>query len=325
MNNKIRLLRLLADGEFHSGEELGIKLSISRSAVWKIVKSLNCYGIEVITKRGKGYCLPAKIEFLDQKILQKSLKHQVLEKISRLEIHIELASTNQLLLDRLATSSIHGHLVLAEYQTSGRGRRGNSWLSPLGGGISLSVGWHYNSPVESMTQLSLAAGIAVVRTLNQFNIDDAGLKWPNDIMCKGRKLGGILLEMRGESAGPCDIVLGIGLNYTLPENYSYLIDQAWTDIAGIISPLPSRNILVAALIDELIPILDTYSENYIQEIITEWRNYDCVKGRTAILLLPDQSITGRIMGIDDHGALLFSAGDEIKRYTTGEISMRVKS
>ena len=325
MSNRFKLLHLLADGEFHSGEELGSTLSISRSAVWKLIHSLKKYDLDIFSVKGKGYRLSVAIEFLDQDKLFAMIQPDMLKHLTLLEVFEELTSTNQYLLDRLITEKICGVVVLSEYQSAGRGRRGSKWYSPFGAGINLSIGWHFDQPVESLTQLSMTAGVAVIRTLSAFGIDGIGLKWPNDIFFQGKKLGGILIEMRGESAGPCDVVIGIGMNVVFPDNAVTGIEQAWTDVASIKYPLPSRNALTARLISELVNLLEEYKQQTVQEILNEWRQYDCINGNVVTLLLPNQSVTGRVIGIDDHGALLLSVNNEIKQYTAGEISMRLHS
>jgi len=257
MDNRIKLLHLLADGKFHSGEKLGSELSVGRSAVWKLIHSLKKYDLEICSVKGKGYRLPAAIEFLNQDKLSAMIQPDLLKHIILLEVFEELTSTNQYLLDRSTTENICGVVVLSEYQSAGRGRRGSKWYSPFGAGINLSIGWHFDHPVESLMQLSITAGVAVIRTLREFGVYGIGLKWPNDVFFQGKKLGGILIEMRGESAGPCDVVIGIGINVVFPENLVSGIEQAWIDVASIKSPPPSRNALTARLISELVSKLQT--------------------------------------------------------------------
>ena len=321
----LHLLQLLADGKFHSGEVLGSELSVSRAAVWKLIHSLKKYDLDICSIKGKGYRLSAAIEFLNKDKLFSIIQPDLLKHIIQLEVFEELTSTNQFLLDRSTKENICGVVVLSEYQSAGRGRRGSKWYSPFGAGINLSIGWRFDYPVESLTQLSMMAGVAVIRTLSAFGIHEIGLKWPNDVFFQGMKLGGILIEMRGESAGPCDVVIGIGINFAFPENLVTGIDRAWIDVASIKSPPPSRNALTARLISELVKLLEEYKQQAVQEILDEWRQYDCVNGNVVTLLLPNQSVTGRVMGINDHGALLLSVDNEIKQYTAGEISMRLHS
>jgi BirA family transcriptional regulator, biotin operon repressor / biotin---[acetyl-CoA-carboxylase] ligase len=323
MDNRIRLLSLISDGKFHSGEELGRSLSISRTAVWKMISSFSEYGLDVFSIRGKGHRLSRPIEFLDNDQLLFHINPAIRPLIGSLTVHTVTGSTNQCLLEMSGESDFHTHVMLAEFQTAGRGRRGNRWFSPFGAGVSLSVGWQFDSPPEPLTAVSLAAGVAAIDCLEKFGICEAKLKWPNDIHWRDRKLGGILLEMEGESAGPCRIVLGIGINFSFPGYVEEMIDQPWIDIAGIIKPLPSRNAFAGVLISEIMRMLDSLKVNRIPEIIENWRRHDCMKGRQATLIFPGKSIRGKVLGVDNHGHLLMSVNGKICRYSSGEISLKV--
>ncbi len=323
-HNLLHLLQLLADGRFHSGSKLGKELSMSRSAVWKLIQSLKKYDLDINSVRGKGYRLSATIDFLIQDKIITEIEPEILKHINYLEIFQEITSTNQFLIEKSGEESVNGIAILGEYQSMGRGRRGSKWYSPFGAGINLSLGWHFDQFFESLMQLSLAASIAVVRTLNSFGASGVGVKWPNDIYYKNQKLGGILIEMRGESAGPCDVVIGIGININFPDNYDQNIGQPCIDLASIISPPPSRNKIAARLISELIKILEKYNQYTSQDLLHEWRQHDCINGNVATLILPNESVTGQVLGIDDHGSLIMSVNNKIKKFNAGEISMRLE-
>ena len=325
MHNRAKLLRLIADGELHSGEELGNALGISRTAIWKIINSLSHYGVTIVAVKGKGYRLSRPIEFLNEEILLSGISSSAAKILNKLEIFEEIESTNQYLLENLEDSDKHGNVVLAEYQSHGRGRRGSSWVSPIGSGLSLSTQWHFEQPVDSLTCLSLAVGSAVIRVLKKMGFKGVGLKWPNDIIFQNRKLGGILIEIRGETAGPCDVVIGLGLNIAFPADFEANIKQPWIDLAGIKNSIPSRNVIAAELISELMLLLDAYSVSKTEHIVKEWQEYDCMRGKQAKLILPDKNITGQIVGIDNDGALLMSVNDNVRKFTAGEISLRVES
>lgn len=327
MNLQNKLLSLLADGRFHSGEELGTRLSISRAAVWKRIKSLQRSGLIIHSVKGKGYRTVRPLEFLGQDIIFSYLDAEIKPLVRQFTLHTEIDSTNQYLLDRIDQDNFHGHITLSEYQTRGRGRRGNTWISPFAAGIYLSLGWHFDPAPEPLALISLGAGVAVMRALNRAGIDGAGLKWPNDVFWQYRKLGGTLVEMRAESAGPCNVVIGIGINYsfTAGSNNSAGIDQPWVDIATIQKTAISRNQLTAIIISEVVSLLESYSGQDDCGIIDEWRRYDCMKGKRARLVLPGQAVNGLILGIDENGALLMSVNDKLKKFSSGEISLRLQS
>lgn len=318
-----RLLELLADGRFHSGSVLSETLSVTRAAIWKKIAALKHCGIDVYAVKGKGYRLSRPLECLQRDKIESSISPAAAGCFNKLSILRDIDSTNGYLLALINRDSFHAHAVLAEYQTAGRGRRGSQWVSPFAAGICLSFGWHYPEPVETINLVSLAAGVAVMRAFQELDIAGAGLKWPNDIHWKGRKLGGILVEMRMESAGPCNVVVGVGLNYSIPERAGREIDQPWVDIASIKNPAPSRNRLAAVLIGELARMLAGLQGHPSEDIIAAWREHDCMIGKQASLVLPGRQLQGMVAGIDDDGALLFADGKRPpRRYHAGEISLK---
>ncbi len=228
-----KILILLADGEFHSGTELADALGISRSAVWKQLNGLAELGLQHSAVSGKGYRLDNSLELLAASKINEAVNDQTAALISSLEIHDQIDSTNRYLVERSQNNALSGAVCFAEYQTAGKGRRGRQWVSPYGCNIYLSILWRFQQGPAAISGLSLAIGVAVIRALKQHQIDDVGLKWPNDIYSQGKKLGGILVEVSGETDGPCAAVIGLGLNLFLPESQAQGITQAWTDLSKI--------------------------------------------------------------------------------------------
>ena len=276
--------------------------------------------------RGRGYRLAQDVELLERDRLLALLDGKVRPLLGALTLHTEIKSTNQYLLDRINGPDFHGHVTLAEYQSSGRGRRGRRWHAPLAAGICLSLGWCFDPAPQPLTLVSLGAGIAVIRALRRIGIRDAGLKWPNDIYWQGRKLGGILVEAREESAGPCRLVLGVGVNFCFPGSQGRDIDQPWVDIAAIQQPLSSRHVFAAALISESLQLLRDMAamNNPGAEIVEEWRRHDHMSGKRARLILPARTVDGRIIGIDPAGALLMDVKGKVERFHSGEIRLKVQ-
>ncbi len=262
------------------------------------------------------------LEYLNQDRIEAELTPLARQLLGRLDIYREIGSTNQVLLDRIAEGSIHGHVCLAEFQTAGRGRRGNRWIMPLGAGICMSLGWHFETPSSSPTRLSLVTGIGIMRTLQGFGIQGAGIKWPNDVMWRGRKLGGVLLEVSGGSSGFIGVIIGVGLNVAFPEQEIDVIDQPWIDIATIAGQKISRNSLTAMLLCGLFEVLCAYEQQGWARFIEEWRRYSLLRGETVRLSLPNGgSIIGKTQGIDPEGALLVCVNGRIERYWSGEVSL----
>lgn len=321
-----QLLSLLADGQFHSGTELAAVVDLSRSAVWKQLQSLSELGLEVVAVTGKGYKLPQPLQLLDQALICTHLQPEAAQWLSDIEIHEQIASTNSRLLDAAQQSAGSGLVCLAEYQSGGKGRRGKRWVSPFAGNIYLSLLWHYQNGPAAIAGLSLAVGVAVLRVLRQLGVADAGLKWPNDIYWRGRKLAGILIEVSGESSGPCHAVVGLGLNLYLPQQQGQAIDQAWVDLAQIpLASMPDRNRLVALLLNQLLPILAEFEQRTLAHYLMEWRSYDCMHGRPVMLTIGEQRIDGVVQGIDDQGLLLLQLPDgQLRSFASGEVSLKLQ-
>ena len=323
-SSHFKLVSLLSDGAYHSGEDLAKNLSISRTAVWKKICKLREYGLEIHSVHGKGYRLQNPVECLDKRKIMSGIPPGIKNSLSCLSIFEKIESTNQFLTDKLGTPDFHAHAVLAEYQSGGRGRRGNSWYSPAASGIYLSLGWNFDLPPNPPGILSIAAGVAVIRALHKSGIYDAGLKWPNDILWQDRKLGGILMEMRTEIAGPASAIIGIGLNYAIHADSLSVIDQPWTDIVSIQQDAISRNRITGILIGEVLMTLAEMEKTGTSGLIEEWRVHDCMVGREARLLIAGKSITGVVNGIDTDGSLLFQMNGQVHKYQSGEISLRKK-
>ena len=167
-------------------------------------------------------------------------------------------------------------------------------------------------------------GIAAARSLDSIGIEKVGLKWPNDIIVGERKIGGILLDIKGESTGPLDIVIGIGVNYELPKHQPLNIDQPITDICNTTGERLSRNMISAILLSNVIEILSDLEVGKNLDLINEWRDYDCYTGREAALILPNLKIIGLLKGIDDQGSLLMQVDGKLSSYRSGEVSIRVQ-
>ena len=167
-------------------------------------------------------------------------------------------------------------------------------------------------------------GVAVARTLLQSGLIDVSLKWPNDVVVNDKKLGGILLELRGEASGPVDVVVGIGLNYNLPSKIISDIDQAVCDICNLSNKRLSRNYIVATLLSNVFEVLHDVQAGVSTKLIDEWRQFDHYRGREAKLVMSDKKIEGVLKGVDDQGQLLMLVDGVVERYTAGEISLRLK-
>jgi BirA family biotin operon repressor/biotin-[acetyl-CoA-carboxylase] ligase len=314
---------LLADGQWHSGERLADRLQITRTAVWQQVRALTALTGAIEAVPGRGYRLHSAVELLDARRIRSAIDPEFRPLLRRLEAHFTTDSTNQRLLENTARDGIHGHAVLAEYQTAGRGRQGRDWIAPLGAGLCLSLGWRFERPAQALTGLSLAAGVMLRQALTQAGVTDLQLKWPNDLMHKERKLAGLLIEMRGEMAGACTVVLGVGVNVALPPAAAARIKQPCTDLRTALGgKLPSRNALAARILSAWLAMLQGYSRTGFAPYQAAWRQADMLCGRTIILHSAEGTIHGRALEVAEDGALVVSVLSRPRRFYSGEVSLQ---
>lgn len=318
------LLSIISDGQFHSGQDIATQLDISRAAIWKSIKHLESLGLRIEAVRGRGYRLENQIELLSEKNIKKELSPIARQCCNGLAVLFKTKSTSSYLLNRLSTENSHGNAVFAEYQSNGRGRRGNQWISPLASGVCVSVAWHFDIAPNALGLLSLYMGVATARTLSALGIDNIGLKWPNDIVINDKKLGGVLLELRGEASGPVDVIIGIGVNYELPEFALADIDKEVTDISTLTEKRLSRNKIASTLLSNIFEILQELQSGTNSSLLDEWRQYDQSVGRSAKLILPGKEIEGILKGVDNQGSLLMIVDGQQKSFTSGEVSLRIQ-
>lgn len=323
MPQQLELIRVLSDGRFHSGEELGAALGVSRVAVWKSLRSFPALGLDVLAVPGRGYRLTERLELLSRDLLLATLSPEARSLLSNLDVLLTVDSTNRHVTQMAAQGAASGCACFAEHQSAGRGRRGRTWVSPFGGNVYLSVSWRFNTSPAALAGLSLAVGVAVIRALRSVGVPDIGLKWPNDILWQGRKLAGVLIELAGESAGPCNVVIGVGLNFRMPRNMGAEIDQPWADVCSIVGPEISRNRLAGLVLQDLLLALGAFERHGLEVFREEWARWDITKDKEVELRLHDRIISGRAAGIDNSGALLLFCGDTVQAYPAGEVSLRL--
>jgi BirA family transcriptional regulator, biotin operon repressor / biotin---[acetyl-CoA-carboxylase] ligase len=323
-----RLLALLSDGAFHSGEKLAKRLRISRGGIWKIISTLRESGIEIQSVPRQGYRLPRAVDLYDRTQILDAASSHTQSALVRTDVLLTVDSTNRFVTD-ISESLDAGcaQLCVAELQNAGRGRRGRSWMAPFGAGICMSVGWQFSEAPPTFSALSLAVGVAVVTALRKLGATDVGLKWPNDLLWKGRKLGGILIEMRGESAGPAHVVIGIGINMRMPTAIRLLLaEQQAAVIADVYEIMrertPNRNVLVGAIVDELVDMLKTFATEGFAPFQSTWRDLDALANAPVKVINGAQTTQGLARGVDPDGTLLVDVGGEIRKFASGEVSLR---
>jgi BirA family biotin operon repressor/biotin-[acetyl-CoA-carboxylase] ligase len=323
-----RLFAKLADGDFHSGQALAAELAVSRSAVWKGARTLRELGATVHAVRNRGYRLPATAGPLDAARIRELLAEIANERVRRLDSAWTVGSTNTVLMQRPNPPVGSAEGFLAEYQTAGRGRRGRTWVAPPGGSICLSLSWVFREMPRDLGALGLVVGVCALRALNLLGLDTVRLKWPNDLIVEDRKLGGILIELRAESAGPACVVIGIGLNVALGAT---LLEKIATmglapiDLASAGLKSPARNAVAAGLISSLVSGLLDFERQGLKPFAQKWMDADALRGRPVTVTAVESSAKGVARGIDLDGALLVETPQGLLRFISGDVSVRADS
>jgi BirA family biotin operon repressor/biotin-[acetyl-CoA-carboxylase] ligase len=322
-----RVFAALCDGEFHSGEELAKALGVTRSAVWKAANALRDLGTPLEAIRNRGYKLSGAGEPLSAASIRGKLSRDVGQCVSRLDVAWTTASTNTELVERAYPAEGRSDVLLAEFQTAGRGRRGRTWLAPPGGAVCMSFSWTFREVPRDAGALSLAVGVCVLRALSsQVPKGNVRLKWPNDILVDDRKLGGILIELRAESGGPACVVVGIGLNVALGGELLEKIAATGlpaTDLISVTGRQTSRNELAAKLIDSCIRGLMEFEREGIRPFLDEWQKADALHGREVTVQSGEEIFRGLARGIDLSGALLVETPKEgLRKFFSGEVTVR---
>lgn len=315
----------LADGRFHSGEELAGELGVSRSAVWKAASALRELGATLHAVRNRGYRLAYGSEALDAAIVRAHLGRDVRDHVAHIEAAWSLPSTNTWLLERPNPAPGTAEVCLAEYQSAGRGRRGRIWLAPPGAALCFSLSWTFREVPADFGSLSLCLGVCALRVLKSLDVAGVALKWPNDLLVGDRKLGGVLIELRAESTGPACVIVGIGINVALGPHALQKIAEAGTAATDLVSAglvEPERNALAAALTSACVRGLRHYEREGLKPFMAEWRAADTLRGRPVNVSTANGTVRGLARGIDLHGALLLDTPEGVKRFISGDVTVR---
>lgn len=312
----LKLVDILSDGEFHSGEQLGEQLGMSRAAINKHIQTLKEWDIDIFTVTGKGYSLSSAMHLLNEDIINAHLIG------GRLAVIPVINSTNQYLLDQMDTLR-SGDACVAEYQQAGRGRRGRQWVSPFGTNLYLSMFWRLEQGPAAAMGLSLVIGIVLAEALQELGAEGIRVKWPNDIYLNDRKLAGILVELTGKTGDAAQIVIGAGINLAMRGPATEAIDQGWINLqeAGI---TVDRNILSAKIVNKLRCALAQFEQDGLAPFVERWASLDNFINRPVKLLIGDREIYGIARGIDQQGGLILEQDGERKSWVGGEISLRAQ-
>lgn len=318
----MELLQLLSDGQFHSGVDLAHTLNVSRTTISKRIAYWQQQGLDIDVVNGKGYRLQQPIQWLNRQAIWHSFSEHTQALITDLDVQMQVSSTNDVVAQKLKQQQQSGMVCLAEMQQAGRGRRGRAWVSPPAGAFYGSVGWIFPQGFQVLEGLSLAIGVAVVEALASCGVEGLSLKWPNDILWQGKKLGGILIEMSAEVDGACYVVVGVGINLALPQNSKIHINQQAIDIKEITGQLADRQQITVTVLCHLIDLLASYAQHGFDAWRSKWQAYDALYGQQVQVLGLAQAIEGIAQGIDSTGAFLIQSTTGLQTISGGEVSVR---
>lgn len=321
---KQKLVEILSDGQFHSGEEIGAALGVSRAAVWKQLQKLELMNIPFNSVKGKGYRLAEAVTLLDYDSLVSFGFPQNI--FSEVDIQLSLDSTNNVMMQKAEGNTDGRKICFAEMQTAGRGRRGRNWVSPFAQNLYFSMLWPFSQGIAAIQGLSLAVGLAIHRALKELGVEQAGLKWPNDILAdyqgEKAKLGGILIELTGDMSDACQVVIGVGLNLDVRIQDQANIDQHAVGVKQL-GLLADRNEIAATVIKHLVKIMQVFTEGGFAPMKNEWSEADAFKGLEATLILPSSQIHGRCAGVNEKGELALETENGLELFNAGEVSLRL--
>ncbi|WYW99245.1 bifunctional biotin--[acetyl-CoA-carboxylase] ligase/biotin operon repressor BirA [Proteus vulgaris] len=311
------LIKILADGNIHSGEQLGESLGMTRAGINKHIQTLRSWGIDVQTVAGKGYQLDAPMNLLNADIVNQNIKGEPASVIPVID------STNQYLIQRISELK-SGDVCIAEYQSAGRGRRGRQWISPFGRNLYLSIYWKLDQGPAAAIGLSLVVGVIMAEVLQKLGADGVKVKWPNDLYLNDKKLSGILVELTGKTGDVAHIVTGIGINIAMSKNQNEVINQQWINLEQVGIRI-DRNELACEITNALREAFIQFEKQGLSIFIERWKSLDNFMHRRVKLIIGEKEIFGIAKGINDQGALLLEQDGKITPYIGGEISLRSAS
>ena len=317
-----QLLTVLADAEFHPLPVLAAHTGMDSTQLAQAIDTLRATGLMIEQHPQYGYQLATRIEPLSGDHIRAAMHPASTILLGELSLHLQTDSTNSQLRRMLNDGATPGSACLSESQSAGRGRRGRQWISPAGSNLALSLSWRYPAG-EDLSGLSLALGVAASHALEDSGVTDTQLKWPNDLVWRDRKLGGILIELYPTADAQFTVIIGIGINIDLPQPQGEPIDQPWTDLQRISGQPVARNPLAGRLLHHLLLALQAFGDHDHSHWQQAYSQRDALAGRPLTLTHPDGSrIEGIGRGIDSSGALLIEHQDRISRHPIGEASVR---
>mgnify|MGYP001814790345 CR=1 FL=1 len=261
---------------------------------------------------------------LDADLIRQRLG-EATAKLETLEVFAEIESTNSYLMQQPGPREGNVRVAVTDNQTAGRGRHGRSWQTPAGAGLCLSIAYTFSSRPDNLPAMTLAVGLGVVNALQEHGVESVLLKWPNDLVARDSKLGGILTEVQSRAEGPISVVSGIGLNLDLSAYPELDLQGDWAqrviDLKSHAKSIPDKNALASSIVKRLCRLLPDYEAGGFGQFRGQWQQHDWLRGRFVTIETPKQKISGVGTGIADDGALLVDTGNAgIQRVSSGTVT-----
>lgn len=313
----LQILRTLNDKTFISAACIADQLGFSQAEVNHALQRSEAYGVTLISQVGIGYRLSQPIDWLDENRVRPLLGKLI--SYYSLTTALSVDSTNKILkADHCAPD---GQVMAAEWQTQGKGRLGRAWEGIVGGSLMFSVKKVFLQDVSRLSGLSLAVGIAILRSLQQAGVRGAYVKWPNDIVCQAGKLGGILIEVSDETLESSTLIIGIGLNYQLPDKLKETQGYADCQALGLTQ---DRNTLWATILTHLYTVLNQFEQEGLTPFIVEWERAHIWQNQQVEIIRPEpqQRVVGKAIGITSNGAIRMEIAGQEHIFFSGDISLR---
>ena len=309
-----------ADGDWVSGAYLSGKLDLSRAQLLQRLDSLRHAGFPVLSSPGRGYRLEGFPDALGKEQLEPLLATTDLGRVLR--VHAELTSTNDEAHRLAEEGTPHGTVVIAEAQTKGRGRRGRAWVTAPNKALAMSIVLRPDLPPARASELSFVAAVAVCEAARALGASHATVKWPNDLEVRGKKLGGILLELRTQGARVAYVVLGLGLNVNVAEeDLPHELRPLATSLQRERGELVPRSLACARILGSLEEWLARHESQGFEAVRERWKQLSSTIGQK-VRAEGAAPVEGEAVDLEPDGALLVqTASGERVRVVAGDVEL----
>ena len=316
--SQMDLLHCLADGQCHSGSQLGLLLKVSRTAIWKRIAQLISLGVPIERLPQQGYRLSHPMIFLNEQRITQALR---ISQSTHLHLFASIDSTNRLLKTLPHSSEIE--ICCSEMQTQGRGRFGRDWYSPFGQHIYCSSRWYFDCDLSRLSGLALVVSLAVLNALSHYGIQEhLRIKWPNDVLWQDKKLCGSLIEVVGESNSCADVIIGIGINVNGLSQAHPIAGKDWCSLYDITGQYIDRNELIARVLNALNYHLEQFKLLGFSAFLDAWQMVDYLEGKCIAVTNPLGKLKGIAKGVNDGAQLILqTAAGDIHYLSSGDTSL----